>query len=223
MKKTIISFILCCLGVAAMNAQVPYFAGTAGDGNLYSYTSLKTRPGHNAQETYTCFQYGIGNQVATGIDLYTGGGAAYWGALVRWGKQINPYFGIGAQVTPSFNLNDNFEYSYTTAALYMNGNITKDGKLFWCSNTWWGINRGSDNTISNWEFLGYTFNLKKSSITPMVGLEHDWKFENKADMLAGFYYSIGNWNFYVWGSDLFSAKNDPRVVIGVDFKLPTKN
>ena len=222
MKRIIISIIFVCLAAAAAKSQVPYFAGTAGDGNLYSYTSLKARPGNNAQETYTCFQYGIGDQFATGVDLYTGVGCAYWGVLVRCGKQINPYFGIGAQVTPSFNLNDNFKYSYTTAALYLNGNISKDGKLFWCSNTWWGINKDAENTITNWEFLGYTFSFKNSSLSPMVGLEHDWKFDNNPDMLAGFYYSIGKWNFYVWGSDFFKSKNDPRIVIGVDFKLPTK-
>ena len=217
-----VALFLCLIVCATLKAQVPYFSSTPGDGNLYGYTSLKARPGHNAQETYTCFQYGIGDQLATGVDLYTGGGSAYWGALVRWGKQINPYFGIGAQVTPSFNLNDNFKYSYTTAALYMNGNFIKDGKFFWCSNTWWGINKDAENTITNWEFLGYTFGLKKGSISPMVGMEHDWKFKNKPDMLAGAYYSIGKWNFYVWGSDFFGSKNDPRVVLGVDFKLSNK-
>lgn len=215
-----------CLAIASIIysvsfAQVPYFSGTAGDGNLYGYTSLKTRPGHNAQETYSCFQYGIGEQFATGVDLYTSVGNAYWGALVRWGKQINPFFGIGVQVTPSFDLNDNFKYSYTTTALYMNGNITNDRKLFWCSNTWWGINQKADNSITNWEYLGYSFNLKKGSLTPMVGMEHDWKFMTNPDMLACLYYSIGKWNFYACGGGFFSSKNSPRVVVGVDFKLPT--
>ena len=39
-------------------AQIPYFAGTVGDGKLYGYTSVKARPGINHQETYTTFQYG---------------------------------------------------------------------------------------------------------------------------------------------------------------------
>ena len=88
MKKYIIAIIFCCLSVVVVKAQVPYFAGTAGDGNLYGYTSVKFRPGINAQETYTCFQYGIGDQFATGADLYTGKNCAYWGALARWGKYI---------------------------------------------------------------------------------------------------------------------------------------
>lgn len=205
----------------AVKAQVPYFAGTAGDGNLYGYTSVKFRPRINAQETYTTFQYGIGNQLAAGIDLYTGGGSVYWGTLVRWGKYINPYFGVGAQVTPSFNLNDSFKFSYTTAALYLNGQITKDGNLFWCSNTWWGINDGTDNTISNWEYLGYTIGLPKGqSITPMVGCIHDWKFKNDPDLALGAYYSFGKFNLYAWGNDFFG--DNPRVVIGIDFKLSIK-
>lgn len=221
MKKLLISISLSLFAFIA-NAQVPYFSGTPGNGMLYGYTALKTRPGNNSQETYTCLQYGLGDQLATGIDIYTGGGSPYWGALMRWGKQISPYFGVGAQITPSFNLNDNFKYSYTTAALYMNGNISNDGKLFWCSNTWWGINKDADNTIVNWEFLGYSFNMKKGSITPMIGMEHDWKLDNDPDMLAGFYYSIGKWNIYAWGSDFFKSNNDLRLVIGVDFKLSTK-
>lgn len=222
MKKYIIAIIFCCFSVVAVKAQVPYFAGTAGDGNLYGYTSVKLRPGINAQETYTCFQYGIGNQFATGADLYTDKDCAYWGALVRWGKYISPYFGIGAQMTPSFNLNDSFKFSYVTAALYMNGQITKDGKLFWCSNTWWSINDGAENTINNWEYLGYTIGLpKRQSISPMIGCIHDWKFKNDTDLAVGAYYSVGKWNFYLWGNDFF---NDyPRIVVGVDFKLPTKS
>lgn len=53
-------------------AQIPYFAGTVGDGRLYGYTSVKFRPGLNHQETYSTFQYGLGNHFAAGIDLYTG-------------------------------------------------------------------------------------------------------------------------------------------------------
>lgn len=224
MKKIILSIVLAFVAVATF-AQVPYFAGTAGDGNLYGYTSLKTRPGtNNSMETYTTFQYGLGDYTAVGTDIYTGPGSAYWGFLVRAGYKVNKYFGVGGQVTPSFDLHDNFKYSYTTAALYMNGAITKDGNLFWCSNTWWGINKGADNSITNWEYLGYAFGLKNGDyITPMVGMSHDWKFEAKPDMMAGFYYTRKCWNFYVWGSDFCNQNAKPRVVVGVDFKLPTKS
>lgn len=220
-KKFIVTCLLSIVAFTA-KAQVPYFSSTAGDGNLYGYTSLKLRPGHNVQETYTCFQYGLGDIFATGVDLYIGGSSAYWGALLRVGKQYTPYFGIGAQVTPSFSLSDNFKYSYTTGAIYMNGNITKNGKLFWCSNTWFDFNKCADDTFSNWEYLGYSFIAGKGSINPMLGLEHDWKFRQNPDMLMGVYYSVRKWNIYLWGSDLCSAKANPRVVVGVDFKLPTK-
>lgn len=42
----------------------------------------------------------------------------------------------------------------------MNSQISKDGKLFWCSNTWFGFNIGAEDTFTNWEYLGYTFSLK---------------------------------------------------------------
>ena len=219
MRKLFFLFFL--LVPFVMEAQVPYFSGTAGDGNLYGYTSLKVRPGINGQETYTCFQYGMCDNFAVGTDVYTGIGSSYWGGLARVGKVVCPYFGIGAQVTPSFNLNDNLKYSYTTAALYMNGQITSDGKLFWCSNSWWGINKDADNTITNWEYLGYVISLYRGqSITPMVGCIHSWKFDQDADLAVGAYYSIGRFNMYLWGNDLFSA--NPRIVVGIDFKLPTK-
>ena len=83
LKKLFLIIIVAFVSPIVTYAQVPYFSSTAGDGNLYGYTSLKARPMHNAQETYTCFQYGIGNQVAAGIDLYTGVGSAYWGVSIR--------------------------------------------------------------------------------------------------------------------------------------------
>ena len=217
MKKILFSIVMALYAFEGI-AQVPYFAGTVGDGKLYGYTSLKVRPGINAQETYTCFQYGIGDYFAAGTDIYTGVNSAYWGFLVRYGAKISPWFGIGGQVTPSFDLKDSFKYSYTTGAIYMNGQITKDGKLFWCSNTWLGFNREAEDTFSNWEYFGYTFSLKNGhSITPMVGAIHSWKFDQDVDMAAGLYYSIKNWNIYLWGNDFL--KDHPRVVVGVDFAL----
>lgn len=215
MKKYL--FVLfAIIYVASANAQVPYFSGTVGDRKLYGYTSLKIRPGINNQETYTTFQYGIGNYAATGLDIYTGPGSAYMGFLIRGGYKVNQYFGIGAQATPSFNLNDSFKFGYFTGGLYLNGAITKDAKLFWCINDWFGVNRDGSYSIDQWTYLGYSFSIKNGdAITPMVGMTHDWKFENKPDMAAGLYYTHKMWNFYIWGNDFF--KKNPRLVIGVDF------
>ena len=63
--------LLCLFSCEHLNAQIPYFAGTAGDRNLYGYTSVKFRPGINALESYTTIQYGITDYFATGVDLYT--------------------------------------------------------------------------------------------------------------------------------------------------------
>ena len=108
-------YIIFCLWLSVSLrafAQIPYYAGTAGEGRLYGYTSLKVRPGINHQETYTTFQYGLSDHFDTGIDLYTGPGCAYWGALVRFGVKPSKWFNIGAEVIPSFNLNDSFKFSY---------------------------------------------------------------------------------------------------------------
>lgn len=216
--KKVISVLFALFIATAATAQVPYFAGTVGNNKLYGYTSLKVRPGINAQETYTTFQYGLGNYTAVGLDLYTGTGSNYAGYLFRAGKKISKWFGIGGQITPSFDLNNNFKFSYLTTALYMNGAISNDGNFFWCSNTWWGVNDGADNTLTNWEYLGYAISLKNgNSITPMVGAIHSWKFDQDVDIAAGFYYSIKNWNIYLWGNDFL--KSNPRIVVGVDFAL----
>lgn len=219
--RTLLLVITLFVIEITLNAQIPYFSGTAGNGNLYGYTSLKIRPGMNAQETYSCFQYGIGNHLVAGTDIYTTCGSAYWGFLARAGKVISPYFGVGVQLIPSFNLNYNFKYSYTTVALYMNGQIIDDGKLFWCTNTWWGINKEANNTIFNWEYIGYSFCLpKERAITPMLGCLHSLTFDQAIDIAVGAYYSVGKWNFYLWGNDLL--KDNPRIVVGIDFKLPMK-
>lgn len=64
--RRILFALVAMLFAINVSAQVPYFAGTVGNGKLYGYTSLKVRPGINAQETYTCFQYGIGDHFAAG-------------------------------------------------------------------------------------------------------------------------------------------------------------
>lgn len=215
MKKFVLSFIGMLLPMYAV-AQIPYYAGTVGDGKMYGYSSLKVRPGINHQETYSTFQYGLGDRWATGIDLYTGPDCAFWGTLIRYGLCLNKWFNIGAEVTPSFNLNDSFKFSYLTSALYLNGALSKDSRFFWCTNTWWVVNRDKEYTFSNYEYLGYTINIRNGrSITPMVGAIHSWKFDQDVDLAAGFYYTFKNWNLYVWGNDFL--KRHPRLIVGIDF------
>lgn len=217
MRRILLSIIALFL-VLHTAAQIPYFAATVGNGKMYGYSSVKVHPGLNKQETYTTFQYGFGNHFATGIDLYTGTNCAYWGALVRYGTSFSKWFNVGAEVTPSFNLNDSFKFSYLTSALYLNGAITSNGQLFWCTNTWWGINDGAANTFHNYEYLGYTIPLKeRRSITPMVGTIHSWLFDEDIDIAAGFYLTINDWNIYLWSNELL--KSHPRFIIGIDFAL----
>ena len=220
MKKTLLTTLFALISMFTY-AQVPYFAKAPGDKNLYGDTSAKFRPGINNIESYTTFQYGITDYMALGTDVYTGGKEAYWGFMLRGGYKVNKWFGIGGTATPSFDLGDNFKFSYFTGGLFMNGAITKDENFFWCTNTWFGVNRDATYTINQFSYLGYAFKIKNGDyITPMVGMEHDWKFGKNPDVAAGFYYTHGIWNFYVWG-DKFCQKN-PRFVVGIDFKLPTK-
>lgn len=201
-----------------VDAQIPYFAETVGNGNLYGYTSVKFRPGLNAQETYTVFQYGITDYFATGVDIYSDNNNVYWGVLFRGGYKYSKWYGIGLQVASSCDLGYNFRFSYATLGLYQNGALSPDGKLLWVSNTWGTINSNGSNSWKQWWYLGYCFDLKKcGSLTPMVGCLHDWQFNEKADLAIGAYYAYKKWNFYLWGNDFF--RNNLRFVIGIDFRL----
>lgn len=92
--KRFLLLLLLAFAMWELQAQIPYFASTAGDGKLYGYTSLKLRPGINTQETYTTFQYGIGNSVALGTDIYTGVGSNYMGFLARYGVSLSKWFNV---------------------------------------------------------------------------------------------------------------------------------
>lgn len=118
----------------------------------------------------------------------------------------------------SFNLNDSFKFSYLTSALYLNGAVSANGRLFWCTNTWWVVNKGAAFTFSNYEYLGYTIPLTNGhSLTPMAGAIHSWKFDCDVDLTAGCYYTLGDWNLYLWGNDFL--KSHPRFIVGIDFAL----
>ena len=217
MKRTIV-FTFCLLATIATKAQIPYYAATVGDGKIYGYTSVKFRPGINSQETYTTFQYGLGDHFATGIDLYTGPNSAYWGCLLRYGHGFSKWLNAGGEIIPSFNLKNSFRFGYLTSGLYLNGAITSNSRLFWCTNTWWTVYNGSEYTFTNYEYLGYSIPLREGhSITPMVGAIHSWKMDRDVDIAAGCYYTIKSWSFYLWGNDFLTSH--PRLVVGIDFAL----
>ena len=67
--KKIFSIIIIVLFAKSAIAQIPYYAGTVGNGKLYGYTSVKVRPGQNQQETYTTFQYGLTSHLDVGISI----------------------------------------------------------------------------------------------------------------------------------------------------------
>lgn len=208
--------LLCCIFA---QAQIPYYAPTTGHGNLNGYTSLKFRPGENRQETYTNFFFGITDYAATGLDLYTCGSEVYGGLLFRGGIMPSRYFGIGLMAAPSFRVDDNMRFSYLTTALFMNGDILDNGKLFWAANTWYTANRGKKDAVDQYAYLGSTIALPRGqSITPMAGVIYPWLFDRDADLALGAYWTVGKFCFYLWSNDLL--KSHPRMVIGLEFTIP---
>ncbi len=206
--------LLCC--VATSFAQVPYYGATVGEHRLFGYHSFKFRPGVNNQRTYTTLQYGINDWFSIGTDLTTGPSERNIGYYWRVGKKFNDWFSAGIQMTPSFDLEDSHRFTYNTTGLFMNGNITKDGKLFWTSNTWHTANKDADDTLEQWWYLAGNLPLtKNSSIWPHIGVVHSWEFDYDADLAAGFFYVYKQYSLYLWGNDFF--KEHPRVTLAVDF------
>uniref|UniRef100_UPI00402A53CB hypothetical protein n=1 Tax=Alloprevotella sp. TaxID=1872471 RepID=UPI00402A53CB len=183
---------------------------------------MKYRAKAKTWETYSTLQYGVTDYMNVGADLYYNGSDSYIGYTFRTGKKFSPYFSVGAQFTPSFNLGENHKFAYMTEALYMNGNITRDGRMFWITNTWLEQANHELSSAKQWTYLGYTCPLgnKGNSITPMAGIIHDWKFESDVDLSFGAYYSHKNINVYAWTNDILT--DHPRFVLAVEFKFSNK-
>ena len=49
----------------------------------------------------------------------------------------------------------------------------------------------------------------------MIGIVHDWKFQQSVDLAIGAWYTYKKYSFYLWGNDFF--KENPRVTVAVDF------
>lgn len=221
MRSTIIIGILYCLPLVA-NAQIPNFGTTVGSQRLYGYSSLKYRANADTWETYSTLQYGIGSHFQTGFDLYTNSGESYIGYIVRGGTKVNDFLRIGAQVTPSFSLQDNHKFCYLTSALYINGNLTKDGKWFYVTDTWLENDKDKLTSAKQWSYVGHTFDLpgNGNSITPMAGVINSWKFDQDVDLSMGFYYTHKNINLYAWTNDVLTKQ--PRFVVAVEFAFSNK-
>lgn len=107
------SLLLTC---ATVSWQVPNSDTMVGDQKVYGYSSIKYRAKADTWKTYSALLYGVGNHFQTGVGLYANGAAIYIGYFVRVGTKINDFLKIGAQQTPSFELNDHHKFSCLTLA-----------------------------------------------------------------------------------------------------------
>lgn len=211
MKRLILSILLAAASFTAFS-QVPFFGATCGDGMLNGYYNLKSYPGDNRMANYSMVQYGIGDHFAIGAD-YTWAqqdgvaNSAHFGLIARYGHVFSQWFKAGFMATPYFNLLDGFRYKGIDLAFFINGDLSRDGKFFWCSNTFADYFKGNRPAYSNYWYLGCHFKVTdRITITPMAGITHNWDFSN-ADLnpVVGVYYSYKRINVYVWG-DRFRDK-----------------
>lgn len=222
MKKILLVVVLVIIAITT-KAQIPNFGTTVGDQKLYGYSSMKYRANTNTWETYSTLQYGISNYAQVGADFYNSGDKSFIGYIVRGGYKFCDYFKLGGQLTPSFDTGDNHRFSYLTSALYINGNITKDGRLFYVTDLWLENDKNKLTSANQWSYLGYTCLLGKKgnkSLTPMAGVIHSWKFEKDVDLSFGCYYSYKNINLYTWTNDILT--NHPRFILAVEFSFSNK-
>lgn len=222
MKKLLLSIYLMTIAITA-KAQVPNFGATAGDQKLYGYGAMKYRAKVKTWETYATLQYGVTDYMNIGAEFYNNGLDSYIGYIFRTGKNFSPYFSIGAQFVPSFNIGKNHKYAYMTEGLFLNGNIISNKRLFWVTNTWLEQANHEFTSAKQWTYLGYNFSLGtkgNNSITPMAGIIHDWKFESDVDLSFGAYYSHKNISVYAWTNDVLT--DHPRFVLAVEFKFSNK-
>ena len=197
-------------------AQVPYWGGTVGKEKVYGYTSVKFRPGINALQNYTTLQFGVTDWFSVGTDLYADREAVNHGLYLRFGKKWNKWISTGIQTSYVSDLRDNYKFVNVSTGLIFNGFIIPSGYLTWTSNTWMTFNRDGNHTYEHWLYLGsnIVFN-EKHSLYPMIGIVHDWKFQQPVDLAVGAWYTYKHYSFYLWGNDFF--KENPRVTVAVDF------
>lgn len=226
MKERLLILISVLISINTM-AQIPNFGTCCGNQCLYGYSSMKYRVnaeknGMTAWTTYSTLQYGVTDYMSIGVDLSTGDGIDNIGYIIRLGLETCQWFKIGAQFTPSFNINNRHKFSYMTYGLYMNGDITEDGNFFWVTDSWLEHDKNCQVSVEQWTYFGYTFDLpgKCNSITPIGGMIHSWKFDRNPDLSFGCYYTHKNINLYVWGNDIVT--NNPRFVLAVEFKFSNK-
>lgn len=216
--KKLFSFILLSLFTCVLSAQVPYFGATVGKGKVFGYSSLKFRPGINAQETYTTLQFGISDYISLGTDIYANDGTVDHGLYARIGNTWSKWFSAGVQATYQSNLRENYKFSNMNTGIFLNGNITDKGLLFWTSNTWLTFNNGGNHSYKQWWYLGSNIKFNENnSIVPMVGLIHSWEFDQPADLAVGAYYVYKKYSFYLWGNGFFTK--NPRLTVAIDFTL----
>lgn len=215
MKKLLLLFSFSIISLAAF-AQVPYWGATVGEGKVFGYTSIKFRPGINALQNYTTLQFGITDWFSVGTDLSADKNTVDHGLYVRFGKKWNKWISTGIQSSYMSNLRDNYKFSNVNTGLLFNGYILPSGYLTWTSNTWITFNRGGNNNYEHWLYLGsnIVFN-ENNSLYPMIGIVHDWRFNEPVDMAVGAWFTHKKYSVYLWGNDFFKAH--PRVTVAIDF------
>lgn len=215
MKKTFL-VALFAIVTAASYAQVPFFADPLGKGTIYGYGDLGFRPGINAQDFYTYWQYGVTDWLDAGFDFSTVDGYAEMAATAKFSHIFSQWIGASAMLQPWFSFNDNFKFSGLTTTIILQGALTRNDRLRWLSNTGIGFCNDYDGYTAQTWYLGYSFEFKnEDTLTPMAGVSHTWKFDEDVMPTAGLYYTHKRLGLYLWSGDLLN--NHPRFGVAFDF------
>jgi len=215
MKRTFLIAIFAIVSMAA-SAQIPYFADPLGKGTVYGYADLGFRPGTDYNDFNTYWQYGFTDWLDAGFDYAMEDGYSDMAVTAKFGHVFSQWIGISAMIQPWFTMTEKFQFEGLLTTLILQGSLTRNGKLTWLSNTGLGCFNDLDGVAGQLWYLGYNFNFKnEDTLTPMIGVEHSWKFDEDAMPTAGLYYTHKWLGVYLWSSDLLNSF--PRFGIGLDF------
>lgn len=214
MKKTLLITLLTVVTMA-VSAQIPYYADPLGKGTIYGYAEFGFHPGINAQEFSTYWQYGCTDWLDAGFDYSLAEEYSSMAVTAKFGYMFSKWFGASAMIQPWFAVNNNFQFDGLLTTVILQGSLTKNEKLYWLSNTALGwLNEYKGYNAQTW-YLAYKFKFKnEDTLSPMIGVVHNWKFDEDAAPTAGLYYTHKRLGVYLWGGDLLASF--PRFGIALD-------
>ena len=214
MKRLLLLFLLFILCCKFSFAQIPFLGITSRKNNYYAYHHFEFTPNKNNTIFYSINQFGISDKFDGGVEILSSASSLSQGFVLKHAFVSKDYLNAALQTTSFFNIDKGYDYAWQNVGLYLNGCITHH--LSYVSNTFMDVtNKGDISSYQFW-YLSYAY----KSISPYVGLTHNWTDEFDANLALGLCYNVGKLNFYAWGGNMTRGK--PKFTVGLDYCFAVK-